>query len=430
MSCEIRASCPPARWHGLRAPRGKLAVVGTTELRSAGDRDLAEILLADHEIRRAIDKWFEELEDDTRRHLLATAVRISPVMAPRLHELLEHCRNVLEIELPIELYVMANPQFNAFSYASEGKRVYVGVTSSLLEALEEDELLFVVGHELGHHKFEHHKLPVRAILHRSFGLRAEQALRLFSWMRFAEVSADRAGLVCAGALAPTARAFFKISSGLGSGRMAMFDMEEYLAQLVDIEAEASAAREQAGKHTGDLRADYFASHPFSPLRARVAQLTSQSVLFDPAGMSIDELEQAIQELMGLMDPSYLHDRSETGEAMRRLLFAGGVMVAAADGVITDEERRALEGFLGEGNLPPSLNPEALAADMQRRIELARAQVPRLKRAQVVRDLCVIAHADGRMSPVERAVIRDLADRLEVDPLIVECTATAVNAELD
>ncbi len=404
--------------------------MGTEHLRAAGDRDLAKILLDDFTIRKAIEKLFEDLEDDTRRHLLATAVRLSDVMAPQLHKLVQHCREKLEIELPIELYVMANPQFNAFSYASEGKRVYVGVTSSLLEALEDDELRFVIGHELGHHKFEHHKIPVRAILHKRFGLRAEQALRLFSWMRFAEVSADRAGLVCAGSLSPTARAFFKISSGLGGGRAGMFNMDEYLAQLGDIEAEADAARGQNKKGKDSLRADYFASHPFSPLRARVAQVTSESVICNPDGMSIEDLEEQIQRLMSLMDPSYLHDRTETGEAMRRVLFAGGVLVAAADGEITHEEKKALEGFLGDGSLPPTLNPEALREDMDSRVDFAKQHVPRLKRAQVIRDLCVIAYADGRSSPPERAVIRDLAEKLEVDPLIVECATASVQAELD
>lgn len=404
--------------------------MSTDHLRAAGDRDLAEILLGDSAIRRAIDKVFEGLKDDTRRHLLATAVRISPTMAPKLHSLVQHCRELLEIELPVEIYVQADPRFNAFSYGSKGKRVYVGITSSLLEALDDEELRFVIGHELGHHKFDHHAIPVRAILHKQFGLGAEQALRLFSWMRFAEISGDRAGLVCAGSLAASVRSFFKLSSGLGAARMKMFKLDEYLSQLGDIEAEADAARTENKRGGEALSSDYFSSHPFSPLRARAAQLTSESVICKPDGMSVDALEQEIQSLMSLMDPSYLHDRSETGEAMRRLLFAGGVLVAAADGAITDGEKQALESFLGEGNVPPNLNPDALAADMRSRVEFAKKHVPPFKRAQVVRDLCVIAAADGPCSVDEQNVINDLAVQLDVDPLVVSCTAVAVEAELD
>ena len=100
-------------------------------------------------------------------------------------------------------------------------------------------------------------------------------------------------------------------------------------------------------------------------------------------LSLDKLEDSVHELMTLMEPSYLIDQSPEGETMRRLLFAGGVMVASADKEITDDERKALERFLGDGSLPSKLNVEAIEQSLAKRINNAKESVSELKRAQVV-----------------------------------------------
>jgi len=272
---------------------------------------------------------------------------------------------------------------------------------------------------------EHHAIPVGRLLTEKSGINAEQAITIFAWQRYAEISADRAGLVCAGGVAPTGRAFFKIASGMSSDRIT-FDLDAYLEQIGDIEAEAAEMQSADQKP----RPDWFASHPFSPLRVRAAQFCASSVLCSPDGMSVDELEAEVQKLMGIMDPSYLHDRSESGEAMRRLLLAGGVLVAAASGEISHAERAALERFFGVGMLPPRLNPEALESDLARRIDFVNEKVPLLKRAQVIRDLCVIALADGHAEAAELVIIRNIAQRIEVDATLIDKTIRSARAGFD
>jgi len=399
--------------------------VAADRLRAKGDRDLAEKLLELSEIAKFIENLARDQVDEARRHLLSVAVRLTETMAPSLHAVVERCRAALEVELPIELYVVPMTQFNAFSYGSERGRVLVAMTSELLQRFDDDELAFVIGHELGHFVFEHHAIPVGALVHGKSGIRAEQAIMLFAWQRFAEISSDRAGLVCAGAIEPTGRAFFKIASGM-TGERITFDIEAYLDQIGDIEAEAAELQSERNKP----RPDWFASHPFSPLRVRAAQLCADSVLVDPGGMSVDDLEAEVAKLMGIMDPSYLHERSESGEAMRRLLLAGGVLVAAASGGISDAEKEALERFFGEGMLPPRLNPEALERDLKRRIEFVNDKVPPLKRAQVIRDLCVVALADGHADASELVIIRQIANEIEVPPTVVDKTIRTARAGLD
>lgn len=97
--------------------------------------------------------------------------------------------------------------------------------------------------------------------------------------------------------------------------------------------------------------------------------------------------------MGLMQPTYLDEKSDTAEAMRRLLRAGGVRVAAASGGISAEEIAQLETFFGEGSFSGKLNVDALSRDVERRAREVREVVPPLRRMQVLRDLCLIALAD-------------------------------------
>ncbi|MDE0827869.1 MAG: TerB family tellurite resistance protein [Vicinamibacterales bacterium] len=62
----------------------------------------------------------------------------------------------------------------------------------------------------------------------------------------------------------------------------------------------------------------------------------------------------------------------------------------------------------------------ILADLPSRIGQVRATVPPLRRAQVLRDLCVIVRADGHVSAAEIEVVRDIAMRVEVDLELVSC----------
>lgn len=72
-------------------------------------------------------------------------------------------------------------------------------------------------------------------------------------------------------------------------------------------------------------------------------------------------------------------------------------------------------------MPASLRPDAIRADLPSRIETVNRIVPPLRRAQVIRDLCVIACADGRIDEAKLAIIRDLAKAVSVDESVITCS---------
>ncbi len=388
------------------------------KLQAEGDRDLAEALLREHEIRRAIERFEKESgESGARLQLLGTAIRLTREMAPDVHAILDGCRKALEIESPVESYVYPEAAFNAAAVRPERGRLLILMSSSLLEAFDPDELRFVAGHELGHHLFEHHRIPLPALLNGRRRVRPDLALQLFAWQRYAEISADRAGVVCAGGLEPTGRALFKLASGLKGGRIKV-RIDQFLAQIADLKVETSLA----GRDEKSSRSDWFSTHPFSPLRISAAQLFADSELMRKGGMTRADLEARVHDLMALMRPGYLRERSDVAEAMRRLLFAGGVAIAAASGEVNEEEIQALESLLGPGSVPLELKPDLIKEDLPSRIEAVRKEVPPLRRSQVIRDLCVIARADGRADAAEIRVIREIARAIGIDPDVVDCSA--------
>jgi Zn-dependent protease with chaperone function len=118
-------------------------------------------------------------------------------MGPDVYEMLDECVAQLAIELPVELYVYASPQFNAACVKPEEGRLFIMLSSSLLEAFKGSELRFVLGHELGHHLYNHHDIPIGYLLRGKAPPNPKLALALFAWLRYAEISADRAGAHCA-----------------------------------------------------------------------------------------------------------------------------------------------------------------------------------------------------------------------------------------
>jgi len=84
--------------------------------------------------------------------------------------------------------------------------------------------------------------------------------------------------------------------------------------------------------------------------------------------------------------------------------------------------KAVERLLGPGSVPWKVDPTIVRQDLPRRIEHVNEVVPPLRRAQVIRDLCVISRADGEVTEAETAILFEIADAVGVDRDLVTCTA--------
>ncbi|MGI9317460.1 MAG: M48 family metallopeptidase [bacterium] len=394
-------------------------------IRYQNDREMAAELLKHSDVVR-VNKHIAKIQEDgpmgTRRRLLGTSVRLSRFMAPEVHKMADECIEKLEMKIPHELYVYSSPQYNAACFKPEGGKLFVMFSSSLLERFEGSELKFVIGHEFGHHVYNHHEIPIGFLLRGNQRPDPRLALDLFAWSRNAEVSADRAGAFCAKDMNGIARSLFKLASGLGD-KIIRFDLGEFLKQVDEMQVEDSEPGQGAPKE------DWFSTHPFSPLRVKALQLFDQSELMSKGGTSHEHLEVGVHRLMSLMEPSYLEARTDTANTMKRLLFAGAIAVANADKGISEGEIKMFEKFFGKGEFNKGLNIDRIVEALPERIKTANQQTSLTQRMQVMRDICVMSRADGKANDIERAVMDDIADQLGISRAFI-CQTLSQDCEPD
>lgn len=145
-------------------------------------------------------KAFMKLVTEQQLHgiNMAQKIRLSERQLPELYQHLPPICELLGIEEP-EFYLEMDPQPNAYTYGDS--RVYITITSGLVEYLEEDELIAVIAHECGHIICRHVLYHTMANLLIKYGpvvfgplatVSAPVRLALLYWYRRSELSADRA----------------------------------------------------------------------------------------------------------------------------------------------------------------------------------------------------------------------------------------------
>ncbi|WP_432558811.1 M48 family metallopeptidase [Granulicoccus sp. GXG6511] len=200
--------------------------------------------------------------------LLGSCVRVSERQFPRVHRLYAEAAAALDAPGLPELFVQASPRLNAMTIGVDSPKIVID--SALVDLMHDDELRFVLGHELGHalsgHALYRTLLAYMIRFGTNFagipigywGIRAISAA-LAEWARKAELSSDRAGLLSTQDVAAAIRVQMKIASG---GHLQDLDQTEFLEQAREYE------------ETEDLRDSVMkfmlvegATHPMNVVRA-------------------------------------------------------------------------------------------------------------------------------------------------------------------
>jgi Zn-dependent protease with chaperone function len=134
-------------------------------------------------------------------NLMKQSVMVSEEKTPRLAQLTRECMVRLQPGSPVDYFVLPNRVLNAYTFGFSNPKSVV-LYSSLLEVMDEDELRFIIGHELGHVALDHTWLNTllggMSGIPMSIGSAILMTLAFRWWNRACEYSADRAGLLACG----------------------------------------------------------------------------------------------------------------------------------------------------------------------------------------------------------------------------------------
>jgi len=205
-------------------------------------------------------------EKPIRLAFQANAVRVSKGQFPKVHSLYRSVLETLDAPEEYELFISQTPMVNAGAYGLD--RPFIVLNSGSLSLLDERELTFLLGHELGHILSGHVLYRTMMVIlirlaQQGFplvGLGARAVLlAILEWGRKSELSADRAGLLAVQEPEAALHAMLKLAGG---GDREETNLNEFLIQADEY------------REGGDVADSVFkvlnlmlSTHPFHLLRA-------------------------------------------------------------------------------------------------------------------------------------------------------------------
>lgn len=229
-----------------------------------------------------LDKVFRKflelgLERIMRVQLLGQAVHVTPKQCSKIYKLFREACDILDMHEP-DLFLASNPYINAFTFGVE--RPFVVIQSGLVDLLDEDELMGVLGHELGHVKAGHVLYRSIAyflanIMMRFLGLgqiaSMGLAVALYDWARKSELTADRAELL----VTQDIEVCLRINMKLAAGSKTVYDQidhNEFLRQADSYEDLDYSTLNKVYKFMQEL----WLTHPVPVYRAKEIKAWSES----------------------------------------------------------------------------------------------------------------------------------------------------------
>jgi Zn-dependent protease with chaperone function len=245
-------------------------------------------------------------EKPVRLAFQANAVKASPTQFARVHRLYRRAATALDAPADYPVYVSQTPMVNAGAYGME--KPFIILNSGMLLLMDDDELQFVLGHELGHIMSGHVLYTTMMVIllqlaERGFpvvGLAARAILvGLLEWYRKAELSSDRAGILSVQEPEVGMRAMMKLAGG---GNLSETSLPEFIRQADEY------------RDTGDLADQVFkvlnlvgANHPFPVLRVAEMRDWFQSGAYE-------RILHGEYRRRGEPEPAYFDDLAAAGRS--------------------------------------------------------------------------------------------------------------------
>ena len=217
--------------------------------------------------RHEDDKQTNSLRDK----LMSDGVFLTKTISPRIYKIIEIVTERLLIKEKFDVFCLKDSDINAFASIDinhNRKDNIIALTSGALEQLNDNEIAFLIGHELGHFIFRHNDmlaLLVRDKNNPNITVLPYMGECLFlRWRKKSEISADRIGLIASHSFEASSSALIKAGFGLTEKNLNL-DIDSLLKQIESIKESPEAIESN------------FRSHPLLPLRLKSLELMWKSI---------------------------------------------------------------------------------------------------------------------------------------------------------
>ena len=254
-----------------------------------------------------------------RSNMEGHSLKVEKTLLPDLYQLCHEVKQKLGFDEPVDFYITGDSTVNAFSVAAEneGEPHIVNINSALFNLMTNDELKFVVAHELGH--LINKDTALARLIGFVFPPEANVPMTLQYKIRLhrqlAELVADRYGYMAVENIDVCVTAFFKMASGLDLTRMNV---------SIDALLEDNRRRLEYFLNDRGMSRD---SHPVNPIRVQALNIFANATSKEQLDSGMDEL---ICILLKVGD-------SEQDEYTARFIATAGLIVANSDGEISKDE---------------------------------------------------------------------------------------------
>jgi hypothetical protein len=276
-----------------------------------------------------------EVIEQTELHsrFLARHVQVSHVLFPKVAKAIADATSWLLGDREVHAFVSSDENMNATCMPGPQDLPMIWLSSGLIKGLNDFELKFIIGHELGHWYYEHFRYPV---IEPNAGplFVARQQLS-----RAAEVSADRFGLIACGDVDVALRAILKTASGLPDEHIGV-RVSEFIAQSRSLKVDDIVPGE------------VYATHPPMVIRARALlwySMSSEYLCFTrgvkAGALDIKLVNKRVEkDLTSVLGQKFTQRQQEE---IQDAIFWMTLYEMMADGKLSKEEQNLLKSEFGE-----------------------------------------------------------------------------------
>ena len=328
------------------------------------------------------------------------SLKVSETLLPNFYSLCQEVKEKLGFVGSIDFYITGNSTVNACSYCScdEQRPHIIEINSGLFNLMNEEELKYVVGHEVGH------LINSDATISQLYGFiypddEAKENVpnflskRVQLYHQLAELSADRYGYMANENLEACVTAVFKIASGLF--------LEKMNVSIDTLMAENGERLEFFLKDAGVSEG----SHPVNPIRIRALELFANAKT--QAG-----LNRGMNELIGVLQ-NFVY--SDLDAALADFVASAGIFVSQLDGKRDKNEEELILKHLGSFCLFPHKELKRIEkGDVGKTLNDSIAKIlgmaPEMK-SSLLRYFIDVAFADDELEENELNLIFNFGDKI-------------------